>query len=123
MGEDKEEEETKGAEGEEVEEAPTPTELKKRKVKTQPMPRTKKIVKQSQPKPTTPTTRASTRASTEKAKEKIKQTKQGGQEKKRPRRKYLTQPDFEEEKTESNDNNQFKVASHNPLLGLEILCN
>ena len=49
-------------------------------------------------------------------------TEQGGQEQKRQRRKYVSQPYFDEEKTESDDINQFKVVSHNPLSDLENLC-
>ena len=79
------------------------------------MTRAKNIIKPSQAKPTAPTTRDSTCATTQKAKEKTKQVDQGGKFQKRPRRKYVAQDKSNEEKTESDDNNQFKVVSHNPL--------
>lgn len=41
---------------------------------------------------------------------------------KKPRRKYVAQEEFDEEKIESDDNSQFKVVSHNPLSDLENLC-
>ncbi len=85
------------------------------------MARTKKIAKPIHPKPTTPTTRVNTCTNTQKAKEKTKQIEQGGQEKKRPRRKYVAQLDSEEEKMKLDDNNQFKVVGYNPLLDLENL--
>ena len=73
LGEDEEEKE--GVEGEEVKKAPTQAEPKKRKAKTQPAVKTKKVAKLTPAKPTTPATRATTRASTLKAKEKVKQKK------------------------------------------------
>ena len=62
MGEDKEEEEIKGAKGVEVEEAPTHAEPNKKKAKAQRVTKAKKkIVKPSLTKPKTSTTRATTR--------------------------------------------------------------
>ena len=84
------------------------------------MTKTKKLSKPSQPKPFAPTTRASTCATTQKAKEKTKSTEQGGEVQKRPRRKYITQEEYDEEKTKLDDNSQFKVVSHNPLSTLEM---
>ena len=82
------------------------------------MERTEKIVKPSQPKPIAPKKRARTCATTQKVKEKTKKIEQGGQEKKRPRIKYIVQLDSEEEKIESDEISQFKVVSHNPLSDL-----
>ena len=48
----------------------------------------------------------------ENAKEKKKATKQKGPEKKKLRRKYVAQPDLDDEKIESEDTSQFRVVSH-----------
>ena len=63
QGEDQKEEEIETIEGveEEAKEAPIPTDHKKRKAKVQVVTRCKKVSKPSQPKLTTPTTRASVR--------------------------------------------------------------
>ena len=121
LGEDEEE----GAEEEEVKEAPT--QALKRKAKTQPIaqPKTKKETKQAQAKPKKPTTRATTRETTQKAKEEEKEKKkpieQTG-EVQRKRRKYVAQLDFDEERKESEDNNQFRVVSHPPKSTIDKLC-
>ena len=41
---------------------------------------------------------------------------------KRPRRKYVSQGKFDEEKTRQNENNQFQVVSHSPFSDLENPC-
>ena len=70
-------------------------------------------------------TRATTRATTQKAKEeaaKKKKSTKKTEEEPRKRRKYVAQPDTdEEEKTESEDINQFKVVSH-PKSSIDKLC-
>ena len=35
---------------------------------------------------------------------------------------YVAQPNYDEENIESDEKNQFKVVTHNPLLDLENLC-
>ena len=44
-----------------------------------------------------------------------------GQVQKKPKIKYVAQPDSDEERTKSNDISQFKVVSHKPLFVLENL--
>ena len=122
MGDDKEEEEIEGTKGEEIEEAPTQANPKKRKAKAQPMVKANKNIKPSPAKPSAPTTRASTQATTQKAKEKTKKIEQDDQVQKKKRRKYVAQPDSDEERIESDDISQFKVVSHKPLFDLENLC-
>ena len=41
---------------------------------------------------------------------------------KRLGKKYIAQHESDEERTKSDDNNQFKVVIHNPLSNLENLC-
>lgn len=125
MGEDAKE----GVEEEEqAEEAPAKPEAKKRKDKTQPaaQPKGKKIAKPSTAKPTAPATRASTRATTQKAKEQVKEKKkaieQQGHVQKKPKRRYIAQPESNDEKTESKDISQFRMVSHAPKSGLENIC-
>lgn len=125
QGEDQQEEETKiaeGVEGEEAEEAPTPIDKKKRKAKTPTVTKPKKIAKLNQPKPPTPTTRASTRVTAQKAKEVAKPKQKEGGPQKRPRRKYVAQAESDEERTEFDDNSQFQVVSHSYLSDLDNLC-
>ena len=86
------------------------------------MTRSKKIAKPSQPKLTTPTTRASTCFTALKAKEKTKPTEKGGEVQKKPMRKYIAQDESDEERTKLDDNSQFQVVSHNPSSELENLC-
>ena len=93
QGEDQQDEEIEtieGAKEEEAKEEPIATNKKKRKEKTQVVIKPKKIVKPSQHKPTTPTTRASMRVTTQKAKEVSKTKEKEGEPKKRPRRKYVS---------------------------------
>ena len=40
----------------------------------------------------------------------------------RKRRKYVAQPDSDEERIESDDNNQFRVVSHPPKSAIDKLC-
>ena len=47
---------------------------------------------------------------------------QGGQVQKKQRRKYVAQPDSDEERTELDDVSQLKVVSHKPHFDLENLC-
>ena len=72
-----------------------------------------------------PTTRTTTRATTQKAKEeaeKKKKTMKKTGEEPRKRRKFVAQPDSDEEKTESDDNYQFKVVSHPCKSSIDKLC-
>ena len=86
----------------------------------------KKIAKKSPAKPIAPKTRECTRAISQKAKEKAKEkrkaTKQKGPVQKKQRRKYIAQPDLDDERTKSEDISQFKVVSHTPLSGLKNIC-
>lgn len=111
--------EVEDVEEKEVEEAPR-EEPKKRKAQSA-QPKGKKKVK---PSPEKPTTRANTRATTKAAKEKEKKkaTKQGGIPKKKLRRKYVGPPESDEDRTELDDNNQFRVVSHTPKPDLENTC-
>ena len=121
MGEDVEK--VEGVEEEEqAKESPNP-ELKKRKAQKQPtvQSKDKRIAK---PSPTKPTTRASTRATTKEAKEqeKKKAYEQEGPSKKKLRRKYISQPDSDEEKKKSKETSQFRVVSHTTKSDLENIC-
>lgn len=123
LGEDKEE----GVEEEEVEEAPTQAKAKKRKAKTQPVaqPKAKKVTKPIKVKPKKPITRATTRATSEKAKEEAKEKKKGTKqtgELQRKRRKYVAQPDSNEERTKLDDNSQFRMVIHPPKSAIDKLC-
>ena len=78
----------------------------------------------AQPAPKKLTTRATTKATTQKAKEeaaKKKKTTRKMEEEPRKRRKYVAQPNSDEERTESDDNSQFKVVSH-PKSSIDKLC-
>lgn len=79
----------------------------------------------AKPTPKNPTTRATTRAITQKAKEdatKKKKSTKKTEEEPRKRKKYVAQPDTnEEEKTELDDISQFKVVSH-PKSSIDKLC-
>ena len=120
MGEDVEEE---GVKEEQAEEAPTKPQPKKRKASTKPETKPKEVAK---PSPKKPTTRANTRATTQKAKEKVKEKKKATEKqvpaKKRLRRKYVAQPNSDEERTESEDTSQFRVVSHALESDLENIC-
>ena len=82
----------------------------------------KKVSKPIQPKPTTPTIRASTRVTTQKAKEVAKPKEKTVEAQKRPKRKYVSQVEFDEEKIELDDKSQFQVVSHSPSSNLDNLC-
>ena len=87
-----------------------------------PQPKPKKV---AQPTPKKPTTRATTRATTQKEKEeatKKKKPTKKTKEEPRKRRKYVAQPDSNEEKTELEDNSQFRVVSHPPKSSIDKLC-
>lgn len=86
------------------------------------MTRSKKISKPSQPKTIAHTTRASTHVTSQKAKEKAKPIEQEGRSQRKPRRKYIAQVESNEERTKFDENNQFKVVSHNPSSNLDNLC-
>ena len=45
-----------------------------------------------------------------------------GKSRKDKEEKYVAQLDLDEERRESDENNQFKVVSHNPLSDLENVC-
>ena len=76
--------------------------------------------------PKKPTTRATTRVTTQKAKEeatKKKKATKKTKEEPRKRKKYVAQPDTnEEEKIESEDISQLKVVIHPPKSSIDKLC-
>ena len=82
---------------------------KKRKAKAQPIaqPKENKVAKPTQAKPTILVTRDTTRPSTQRAKEQDKEkkvTKLTSHVQKKPNRKYVAQPEFDdEERIESED--------------------
>ena len=82
----------------------------------------KKVAKPTEPNPTTPTIRASIRVTTQKDKEVAKTKEKIGKALKRPKRKYVSPIETDEEKIELDENNQFQVVNHNPSLDLENLC-
>lgn len=106
IGEDEEEE---GAEEEQFQEAPTKLDPKKRKASTQLVAQTKhkKVTKPSPTKPIAPATRATMRAINKKSKEQVKEKKKATEQKrpmkKKLSRKYISQPDSDEARTESKD--------------------
>ena len=96
------------------------TKVTKRKEKAPPKP--KKVEK---PTPKKPTTRATTRATTQKAKEEAKKRKKTTkkiEEEPKKRRKFVAQPNSDEEKTKLEDKNQFRVVSHPPKSSIDKLC-
>ena len=66
----------------------------------------------------------STRATTKEGKEqeKKKATEKEGPAKKKLRRKYIAQPDSNEERIESEDTSHFRVVSHATKSDLENIC-
>ena len=116
LGEDKEE----SAKEEEAKEAQVKTKATKRKATTPPTPHPK-AKKAAVPAPKRPTTRATTQKAKEEAKRKKKTTKsiEEGSEK---RRNFVAPPQSDEERTESDDNSQFKVVNHKPKTIIDKIC-
>lgn len=110
LGEDTKE----GFEEDEAKEAQIRTKVTKRKAKAPPtpQPKEKKVV---DPAPKRLTTRATTQKAQLEAEEKTTS-------KPRKRRKYVAQPHSDEEETELEDINEFKVVSHAPQTIMDKLC-
>ena len=116
LGEDKEE----SFEEEEVEEAQVKTKATKRKATTPPTPHPK-AKKAAIPAPKRPTTRAVAQKAQEEAENKKKATKSIAEETKK-RRKFVAPPQSNEERTEFDENSQFKVVSHKSKSSIDKLC-